>query len=131
MLSAVLILRTALHLSTLFGARDAISVLLELNADPTLRDASGRTPLFIAAEQGKTELMALLLEKDPSTMNIPNSEFWTPLHVSAWGMQSVTCFQNRVTTSEQICFPYCSTFLGFCHYGWAMTSYSKCQIKMN
>lgn len=83
-------LRTALHLSSLVGPVASISVLLDQNADPTLRDVFGRTPLFIAAEQGKTELMAFLLEKDPTTVSIPNNELWTPLHVSAWNMQSAT-----------------------------------------
>jgi ankyrin repeat protein len=64
-------------------------VLLEHQANPTLRDNYGRTALFIAAEQGKTELMKFLLEKDVSTASIPNNEYWTPLHISAFGMQTV------------------------------------------
>lgn len=64
-------------------------MLLEHQANPTLRDNYGRTALFIAAEQGKTELMKFLLEKDVSTASIPNNEYWTPLHISAFGMQTV------------------------------------------
>ena len=65
------------------------SVLFEYQADPALRDNYGRTALFIAAEQGKTELMKFLLEKDASTASIPNNEYWTPLHISAFGVQTV------------------------------------------
>eukprot|EP00438_Fugacium_kawagutii_P019247 Skav234695 [mRNA] locus=scaffold3643:179454:182050:- [translate_table: standard] len=62
---------------------------MEHQANPTLRDNYGRTPLFIAAEQGKSELMKFLLEKDVSSASIPNLQLWTPLHIAAFGVQTV------------------------------------------
>ncbi|CAL1125807.1 unnamed protein product [Cladocopium goreaui] len=93
---------TALHLSSLWGSIPSASVLLEHQANPTLRDNYGRTALFIAAEQGKTELMKFLLEKDVSTASIPNNEYWTPLHISAFGMQTVKNFTRPLKFLETV-----------------------------
>eukprot|EP00435_Cladocopium_sp_Y103_P031596 s2762_g8.t1 len=96
------LVKTALHLSSLWGSIPSASVLLEHQANPTVRDNYGRTALFIAAEQGKTELMKFLLEKDVSTASIPNNEYWTPLHISAFGMQTVKNFTRPLKFLETV-----------------------------
>lgn len=75
------------------------SVLMEHHANPTLRDNYGRTPLFIAAEQGKSELMKFLLEKDVSSASIPNLQLWTPLHIAAFGVQTAPRWPQNVSGS--------------------------------
>ncbi|CAJ1365695.1 unnamed protein product, partial [Effrenium voratum] len=94
--------QTPLHAASFTENLDLISVLLDHGVDPTLRDAHGRTAAFIAAEKGKISFLSLLLEKEPGLALIPNNEFWTPLHVAAWGMQSVKNFTRPLKFLESL-----------------------------
>lgn len=56
--------RTALHLASCSGSVQAVRVLLDHGADPTVTDDGGSTPLDAARKFGKGEVVALLAERD-------------------------------------------------------------------
>ena len=43
-----------IHYAARYDSKDAFGILLEKGADPLARDAMGKTPLFLAAEAGKS-----------------------------------------------------------------------------
>ncbi|CAE6911179.1 Ank2, partial [Symbiodinium sp. KB8] len=94
--------QTALHWASMAHSADLVSVLLDGGADPLLQDSFGRTAAFMAAEQGKMELLARLLDKEPSCATIPNNEYWSPLHVAAFGLQSVKNFTKPLKFLETV-----------------------------
>ena len=51
---------TMLMITSWYGHIDCVNCLLELNADPTLRDASGQTALLIAARRGHAAVVQRL-----------------------------------------------------------------------
>ncbi|KAK1973600.1 ankyrin repeat-containing domain protein, partial [Colletotrichum cereale] len=60
--------RTALHRAVSSGNESIVDLLLRQGANASLQDESGKTPLHLAAECGRKEIVARLLEKlpDPS-----------------------------------------------------------------
>jgi ankyrin repeat protein len=54
---------TPLMKAAWFGNREAVEELLELGADPTLRDNGGRTAAMLAFERGHDELAQLLKQR--------------------------------------------------------------------
>ncbi|CAE7266017.1 ANKRD52 [Symbiodinium pilosum] len=94
--------QTALHWASMAHSPDLVSVLLDGGADPLLRDSFGRTAAFMAAEQGKLEHLQLLLGKAPSAATIPNNEYWTPLHVASFGLQTVKNFTKPLKFLESV-----------------------------
>eukprot|EP00930_Biecheleria_cincta_P085957 TRINITY_DN75319_c0_g1_i1.p1 TRINITY_DN75319_c0_g1~~TRINITY_DN75319_c0_g1_i1.p1 ORF type:complete len:398 (+),score=94.90 TRINITY_DN75319_c0_g1_i1:81-1196(+) len=85
--------QTALHyvvLSTGAEATETLKVLLSYSdADVSLRDNFGMTPVAMASELGHLDQLAALLEKDSSQATVANHQHWTPLHLAAWGLQQV------------------------------------------
>ncbi|QSZ30957.1 hypothetical protein DSL72_000516 [Monilinia vaccinii-corymbosi] len=59
----------------------AVNQLLELNADPNIKDSSGYTPLHIAAIFGSTEICkALLSSNKVLECNVPSNDNATPIN---------------------------------------------------
>jgi len=54
--------RTALYLAVEAGRLDAVSVLLEFNADVNIPDKENKAPLFVACENGYAEIVTELLK---------------------------------------------------------------------
>ncbi len=75
--------RTALHQAASNGAIKLVKILLENGADPNLTNRVGETPLFAAAEKGRTDVVAELLARGVQ-VNI-RSKFtqMTPLMMAA------------------------------------------------
>ena len=65
---------TALHYASLGGHIDTMNALFERNADMTLKNGKGMTPLMMAASNGKTAAVKLLLEhhKEHLKKTVPN-----------------------------------------------------------
>lgn len=58
--------RTALHEAAKLGRRDIVRLLLLSGAHPDPQSSYGFTPLALAAQNGHTEIMELLLQKGKS-----------------------------------------------------------------
>lgn len=57
--------------------------LLEANADAALTDSLNRVPLHVAAAQGSTAVVEMLLSRAPETLNRADSNCSTPLMAAA------------------------------------------------
>eukprot|EP01065_Artemidia_motanka_P033400 TRINITY_DN40397_c0_g1_i1.p2 TRINITY_DN40397_c0_g1~~TRINITY_DN40397_c0_g1_i1.p2 ORF type:complete len:305 (+),score=146.02 TRINITY_DN40397_c0_g1_i1:47-916(+) len=56
--------KTALHVAAVFGRAEVVRLLLQAGADPTLRDAKGRTPAVFATNYGQRATAAMLREAE-------------------------------------------------------------------
>ena len=73
--------------SYLRGHADIVKVLLEYGADVNaVRRIREQTPLLLAADRGHLDVMKVLLEND-ADVNAVDSYKWTPLLLSATGLQ--------------------------------------------
>ena len=59
-------LRTPLHLASLHGSMETVTVLLVNGASVSAKDAAGQTPLHCASQSGRVAAAALLLRKGAS-----------------------------------------------------------------
>ena len=75
--------KTPLHYAAKIGSREAISVLLENNADIDLGDNEEMTALHVAAKEGHDECVQLLGEKSPGTVNCTDAKGRSALHLAA------------------------------------------------
>jgi ankyrin repeat protein len=50
---------TPLHLAAAFGRKDAVELLLDHGADPSVKDEGGRTPAELAAARGHEDVVRL------------------------------------------------------------------------
>lgn len=55
--------RTALHEAARLGRQDLVKLMLGSGAQPDPRSAYGFTPLALAAQNGHTKIMEMLLQK--------------------------------------------------------------------
>ncbi len=62
---------------------EALPRLLELGADPKIKDKEGDLPVHKACKADENGFVYALLEKDLETLNIPNNEGLTPLDFAA------------------------------------------------
>jgi ankyrin repeat protein len=73
---------TALHNAAHFGHEKIAELLIEYGADPIRMDKSGRTPFFLACEEGEIStaryLAQFLNQKDPSLLDKPSENGKTP-----------------------------------------------------
>jgi uncharacterized protein len=60
-----------------------VSLLLDHDADPILRDTKGYTVSMTAVHQGHTETTEILVKKGKTDTSIKNAKGQTALHVSA------------------------------------------------
>lgn len=73
---------TALHYAALSGDVDMIMAIMQMDADPNVRDQKGMNPLHMSAWAGKQESLAALLE-NRALPNLPAFSGDTPLHLAA------------------------------------------------
>ncbi|KAK6493235.1 nuclear factor NF-kappa-B p105 subunit-like [Huso huso] len=76
--------QTSLHLAVITQQADAVEALLKANADLSLTDRHGNTALHLAAKQGDSEILSLLLQHQEAAklINLPNSEGLSALHLA-------------------------------------------------
>jgi ankyrin repeat protein len=77
--------QTPLMFAVLSGNLEAVKVLMEAGADPTIGESQGYTPMHGAGFQGRAEIADLLINKyhlNPSDMH---EDGFTPLHCACWG----------------------------------------------
>ena len=68
----------ALHIVIRRGDMTYLSYLLQMGADPNLRDGKGNTPLMLAVTEGETDMIPVLA-KAKANPNLGNSGGETPL----------------------------------------------------
>ena len=77
-------LRTPLHLACQFGREVCADELLKAGAQILARDSIGRTCLHYAACSDSTNLVTLILGKEPDLVTARDTYGRTPLHYSVW-----------------------------------------------
>ena len=77
-------LRTPLHLACQFGREVVADELLKAGAQILARDSIGRTCLHYAACSDSTNLVTLILGKEPDLVTARDTYGRTPLHYSVW-----------------------------------------------
>ncbi|KAL2694939.1 hypothetical protein Neosp_001528 [[Neocosmospora] mangrovei] len=72
--------RTPLHAAIDYGHLDQVEYLLKQGADPNVKDSDELWALFTAAENGRTDMVRMLVEAKAELNSLSGSEKWTPLH---------------------------------------------------
>ncbi len=62
--------RTALHWAVIKGSVDCVNILIKRGADVSKQDASGKTPLYYAAQSGNQELIKLLEARNATDVKL-------------------------------------------------------------
>lgn len=75
--------RTPLHRAAMRGNMDMCKLLLELRADPAIRDTHGAVPLHLVASRGRPRIADLLLAYDESSATARDNNERTPCHMAA------------------------------------------------
>ena len=70
---------------------EAVKVLLQRGADPTIPDSENGTPLLFAARRGYTEIATLLLNDRRTNVNYANSAKITPFHAACYSGDRPLC----------------------------------------
>ena len=73
---------TALHSAVLFGSYRIVGALLEYGANINIKDEHGDTPLHIAVNSGRNDIVKLLISYPEINLNLQNKNGDTPLHIA-------------------------------------------------
>ena len=81
--------RTPLHFAAAIGYTLGVKILCEANADPSLQDSQGNTPLHLASGGANREVVENLLDEARDAnleraMHVQNIHGYTPLHTAAY-----------------------------------------------
>ncbi|KAL2812048.1 ankyrin repeat-containing domain protein [Aspergillus granulosus] len=74
---------TPLHIAAYHGYLDSLNVLIECGAGPRALDADRRDALYLAAGQGHTAVVEVLLRHEEARVNAKDWRGWTPLFWAA------------------------------------------------
>ena len=77
---------TALHLAALYGQPKVMRLLVEAGADVDAYDSRGNTPLLLAAEQRRTDVVMELIRLGADVNKKKGPHFCTPLHAAVLRM---------------------------------------------
>ncbi|KFM71953.1 Tyrosine-protein kinase HTK16, partial [Stegodyphus mimosarum] len=75
--------RTAVHLASIMGFDDILDLLLEVGANPNIRDGSGLSPLHYACQKNQSSTVTVLLKWGANPQLRATESGWVPLHYSA------------------------------------------------
>lgn len=90
-----------LHRAVLIERVDIIQTLMEAGANPNHLNASNFTPLMVAANNGKFEIVKLLVETGSVYINARNEEGETALDKAIyWGYQEIIDYLAPLTNLE-------------------------------
>jgi uncharacterized protein len=81
---------TALQFAAHHGNEEVVKLLLDLNADVSIINKDGYTPLYAAARGGHAPCVSMLASRDADLNEKSGSEQWTALNTAAhWGQEDV------------------------------------------
>ena len=66
------------------GQREVVRYLIEKGASAVIHPVTKYSPLYIAAYNGKKEIVEILLKKFPELINVQTVEKWLPLHAACF-----------------------------------------------
>ena len=70
------------------GQREVVKFLLERGAAAVIHPVTKYSPLYIAAYNGKKDIVEILLKKFPELINVKTVEKWLPLHAACFNAHS-------------------------------------------
>ena len=70
------------------GQREVVKFLIEKGAFAVIHPVTKYSPLYIAAYNGKKEIVEILLKKFPELINVQTVEKWLPLHAACFNAHS-------------------------------------------
>ncbi|XP_028398467.1 serine/threonine-protein phosphatase 6 regulatory ankyrin repeat subunit B-like [Dendronephthya gigantea] len=73
---------TTLHLAARTGNEEVLKILLSFNPNMRAIDDRGKCPIHIAAENGQTECVKLLVQSDKCSVHVTDFMWRTPLHLA-------------------------------------------------
>lgn len=73
---------TALHWAAMCGHAAHVERLIRAQADPTIGDSQGRTPLHYAVSGNAVDVLTLLLSECRGCINVPDAQGRTSLHAA-------------------------------------------------
>jgi hypothetical protein len=94
MVSGEVIQASALCMATGRGRLEAVGLLLDAGADPSLGSSDGVTPLMLAALNGQLEVLRLLLGRGAALGAVDPRTGWTAFHAA--------CFANYAECAEAL-----------------------------
>ncbi|MDP2438649.1 MAG: ankyrin repeat domain-containing protein, partial [archaeon] len=81
---------TAIGLAAKWGHPEVVSVLLSKEADPSIQNACGQSPLHLAADMGQLDCIKVLVEHGVD-INLQDLSGFTPLHNAAGKGHTAVC----------------------------------------
>ena len=81
---------TPLHCACQHGNMACVQALLQAGADARIADKNGKTSLHVASCQARNQIIEVLVEHDPSMVNIVDNRGMTPVHDAAFKGHSKT-----------------------------------------
>lgn len=84
---------SALHWAVMCHHAQHVDLLLRQQADILVTDSEGRTPIHYAVSRNALDCLKLLLEHQPSTVNLTDNTGRTALHMS--------CGEGRYSNAQQ------------------------------
>ena len=70
------------------GQKEVVKFLIERGASAVIHPVTKYSPLYIAAYNGKKEIVEILLKKFPELINVQTVEKWLPLHAACFNAHS-------------------------------------------
>ncbi|KAI1136660.1 SPX domain-containing protein [Hypoxylon sp. FL0543] len=93
--------RNCLHQATIYGNSFVLNVGLSGGVEVNRTDVYGRVPLHYASMHGRLDMLELLLQADPTTIDLIDHDNFTPLiHAIIHG--HLACVQRLLATSSRL-----------------------------
>ena len=70
------------------GQKEVVKFLIEKGAAAVIHPVTKYSPLYIAAYNGKKDIVEILLKKFPELINVKTVEKWLPLHAACFNAHS-------------------------------------------
>jgi ankyrin len=91
---------TPLHIAAWFGHDKAVTALIQINADPTIQDKEGRTPLHLAVTRRRRRVVRALMTANSSVANIKDKNGHSVLDDTPKSDKSLVAMIQRFTEAS-------------------------------